>query len=512
MSSLPPSKNHTVQPGPGVPVPLRFYMALVFVAGGAWLAYLVQRAVWEPSDTWATILFALLIGVAGTFPLPVGPKVKAALTTAPLFGAALVLEPGAAAMAAVAGTLIYHLALRVRPQGLELPWWKYPFNLGETALSTGSGSFLFHTLYSGDTAITVAVLPTAAVMYLVNTSLVSGAAALFLAQNPVRIWWMGTRANGLAELSLFAFGFVGAVAYSQAPWTVLGLLTPVAIIYLAFSQLAKANARLEEALSTLEAMQGRLVSTSKLASVGALSLDLAHQIKNPLFVLMGRLEGLETALHDESRARRQLQMARRAASHLNELTEGFLDMGRQRWLSVDIAAMLDESISIATLRHTQRVNIERGYSEGVPQVQGNPVLLREAFSNLVSNAVDAVDEEGHVGVNASIDDGFVTVRISDNGQGISAEDKGHLFQPFHTTKTEGVGLGLFTAKHIIEEMHKGSLEIKSSPGEGTTAIIRLPATLPPVQDTDTQAPERSRSIVGSEDPVPLSSVEMPHTT
>ena len=107
--------------------------------------------------------------------------------------------------------------------------------------------------------------------------------------NPFVFWWTGTRANGAAELDLLSFGFLGAVVYEGSPWASAALIIPVAVIYLAFSHLASVNTR-------LESLQGRTVSTSKLASIEALSLNLAHQIKNPLAIILGRLDGCMTGL------------------------------------------------------------------------------------------------------------------------------------------------------------------------------------------------------------------------
>ena len=150
------------------------------------------------------------------------------------------------------------------------------------------------------------------VMYIANTSLVSVAASLQMGANPVRIWLMGTRENGLAELSLVAFGFLGAVVFRESLWTLVALVVPVTIIYVAFSGLARANTRLQDALEKLESLQGKIVSTSKLASVGAISLDLAHQIKNPLAILLGRMEELRDCLSGGTKAERHLKIAEEA--------------------------------------------------------------------------------------------------------------------------------------------------------------------------------------------------------
>ena len=100
-------------------------------------------------------------------------------------------------------------------------------------------------------------------------------------------------------------------------------------------------------------------------------------------------------------------------------------------------------------------------------------MIREALSNFFSNALEAVDEGGQIGIDASCEGEFVVVRISDDGVGIPSEELDHLFEPFHTTKPQGQGLGLFAAKHILE-MHQGTVEIQSTNGSGATVIVKIP--------------------------------------
>ena len=447
-----------------LPRPLRAYIGLVAVAGMALLVVLVLRAQWDSSAVGEMCLFIVLVVVAGSFPLPVSPRVKADVTTAVLFAAALLLEPGAAALAGVTGITTYTVLNRYWGERLVLPWYKHPFNAGETALYVGAASLVFHAIAPDDQIVTPAVALAAAVVYMANTALVSVVASIQLKSNPIRVWMAGSLENGPSELAQLAFGFLGAMAYHESPWTVVALFIPVAILYIAFSRLARSNARLEDALKKLEAVQGRIVSTSKLASIGAISLDLAHQIKNPLAVLLGRLEDVQERLEEGSRSRRHVDIAMDAGWRIHELTQTFSSIGEQKWIYLDMGELLDEAFGMAGLRNRKQIETHRDYTLRTVFVKGNPVLLREALSNIFSNAMEAVEEEGRVTVSVSNEGDSVVTHISDNGAGISADQIVHVFEPFFTTKPDGHGLGLFAARHIME-MHNGSIKVSSTPGQ-----------------------------------------------
>ena len=464
--------------GESLPIRVVLFSALVAVAGLVLLAYLGSNEVWGTGLVAGSVFFIFLIIVTGSFPLPVAPRATTDVSTAVLFGSALVLEPGIAAVTAVVGKLLSYLILKnfgdtLKLPGYQHPYYKYPFNLGEVAITTGVTSYVFHTFGTSSEFITPLVIGAAAAMYMTNTLMVTMIISLEMKINPFMFWLMGTKENGPAELSLLCFGFLGAVVYEESPWSSAALIIPVAIIYLAFSSLARANTRLEETLDRLESLQGRIVSSAKLASIGAISLDLAHQIKNPLAIILGRLEGLQGQLEEGTPERRNTDIAQEAGWRIQELTQTFNNIGRQEWVTIDIRELLDEGLGMAGLRSFKRFETRWSCPDDLPKVQGNPVLIREALSNFFSNAMEAVEEGGQISIEAALEGDFVSIRISDDGVGISPEGLNNLFQPFHTTKPNGQGLGLFAAKHILE-MHRGSVEIQSAEGKGSTVIVMLP--------------------------------------
>jgi signal transduction histidine kinase len=143
-----------------------------------------------------------------------------------------------------------------------------------------------------ESLISASILLASAAMYSINSSLVSLMAATKLRQNPFKFWLIGTRESRPPELSLFAFGYLGALAYEANALAIVAVLLPVFIVYLAFSRLMATNTRLEQTISSVQTLQGQLLQNAKLATLGTLTLDLAHQLKNPLFIVTGRLENL----------------------------------------------------------------------------------------------------------------------------------------------------------------------------------------------------------------------------
>ena len=167
-------------------------------------------------------------------------------------------------------------------------------------------------------------------------------------------------------------------------------------------------------------------------------------------------------------------MALEAAWRIQDLTENFVSAGQKKWVQIDVQTLLNDALGMADLLHHTRIETRLEQCEEHLSVSGNPVLLRESLTNIFSNAIQAVEEDGLVAVAASRDGGAVLLRISDNGMGIPKEVMEHIFEPFQTTKRGGTGLGLFASKNILE-MHNGSVEVESEEGQGTTVTVRIPS-------------------------------------
>ncbi|MGG6294034.1 ATP-binding protein [Leptolyngbya sp. AN02str] len=289
---------------------------------------------------------------------------------------------------------------------------------------------------------------------------------------------------------------------------------------------------LQEQQAAAEAQQQlqrqQMIQSEKMSSLGRMMAGVAHEINNPVNFLYGNLDhanhyvadlldllrlykaampnptmAIQTKTHEmdldflEEDLPKLLQSMKLGADRTRQIVlslKNFARMDDAEPHSVDLAACLDSTLLILNNRIKQKVTIVRNYNS-VPAIQGYSGLLYQVFMNLLSNAVDALDEsqacsttpaklaDAHLPpCNAKIeitlkhDTNWVTVSIADNGCGIPTEKMDRIFEAFYTTKPVGIGtgLGLSISREIIEDNHKGKITCRSTPGEGTEFRIQLP--------------------------------------
>jgi signal transduction histidine kinase len=152
---------------------------------------------------------------------------------------------------------------------------------------------------------------------------------------------------------------------------------------------------------------------------------------------------------------------------------------------IDVRKGLDDTLVILRSKLRAGVDVTRYYAPDLPEIEAYGSELNQVWTNLVDNAVDAMDGRGAIDIHADpTDDGGVQVRICDTGPGIPADVQPRLFEPFFTTKAPGVGTGLgLHITHSVVSRHGGRIEVESEPGKGTCFIITLPPTAaPPIPD------------------------------
>jgi signal transduction histidine kinase len=223
--------------------------------------------------------------------------------------------------------------------------------------------------------------------------------------------------------------------------------------------------------------QQRLVQSQKLAGIGRLAAGVAHEINNPLAVILGYASLLRRQAVGQ--LAEDLRIIEDESLHAKEIVDGLLDLSRPLATApepVDLKALCDEAV--ARLAASGRLGGATVEVRGVAQVEGNPQKLRQVLLNLVKNGAEAAGPGGRVLVELSQGGaGGAEIQVSDSGPGLPDEAAHKLFEPFFTTKPTGTGLGLAVSLGIVHA-HGGSLEADSPAGGGARFTIRLPASPP----------------------------------
>jgi len=232
-----------------------------------------------------------------------------------------------------------------------------------------------------------------------------------------------------------------------------------------------------EDLSAIRAMESRMRQADRLATVGRMAANIAHEIRNPLASLTGAIEVL-TSPHTAEDARERLsQIVARESERLNHIIKNFLEYARPAPLSIatfDVAAAAEEVLLL--LEHRASPGSLKVMREFAPSVLWavDAQQFRQILWNLCLNAVEAMPEGGELRVAVAIFGDTLEVTVGDTGEGIAAGDISHVFEPFFSTKSEGTGLGLALVHRIVQE-HGGDIDVRSSPGLGTTFTLTLPS-------------------------------------
>ncbi|MBI3625260.1 MAG: response regulator [Candidatus Rokubacteria bacterium] len=249
------------------------------------------------------------------------------------------------------------------------------------------------------------------------------------------------------------------------------------------------NARLYEGLrrqmEDLRATQAQLVQSAKLAAIGELAANVAHEINNPMTSILGYAtlmldEGVEAASRTD-----YLKTIQSEALRIRETVRALLDFSRQRDFAmerVDIAQAVKDTLALIR-RHAALSNIaiQEKYDPELPAVEVDVPQCKQVFLNLITNALDAMPHGGTLTVAAARDGEFARIDFADTGAGIPAANLEKIFDPFFTTKpaVKGTGLGLSVSLGIIQS-HGGTIDVKSEVGKGSVFSVKLPIpTTPP---------------------------------
>ncbi|MCM8780450.1 MAG: ATP-binding protein [Candidatus Omnitrophica bacterium] len=234
---------------------------------------------------------------------------------------------------------------------------------------------------------------------------------------------------------------------------------------------------LEMSLKELKQAQEILIQSEKLASLGKLVADMAHEVNNPLMIISGnaQLSLMDTSLSEEVRKsfKSIYEESNRAKSIIQRLLL-FSKPSKGERKPVDINQSIELVVSL--LEHQFRLSdvvINKHLSSGLPFVLADARQLEEVFMNLLNNSREAMPKGGIIDIVTSLEGEYIKIEIKDSGAGMDKETLAKIFDPFFTTKEKGTGLGLSVCYGIIKA-HSGEIKFKSQPGVGTVATILLP--------------------------------------
>ena len=276
-------------------------------------------------------------------------------------------------------------------------------------------------------------------------------------------------------------------------------------------------------------LEEMMIQSEKMLSVGGLAAGMAHEINNPLAgmmqsanVITGRLSGdMEhnrtaaaqagtsmDAIREYMALRdipRLLEMIKDSGAHAAEIVTNMLSFARKsdaNFVSSDLAALINQTVDLAASDYNLKkkydfraIEIIREFQAGMPKVTCEPSKIRQVILNILRNGAEAMQttparDSGSeqpkfvLRLRYEKDHDMARIEISDNGPGMDSETCKRAFEPFFTTKSvdTGTGLGLSVSYFIVKENHRGELHVESTPGKGTTFIIRLPVTHDPTLD------------------------------
>jgi signal transduction histidine kinase len=234
-------------------------------------------------------------------------------------------------------------------------------------------------------------------------------------------------------------------------------------------QLAAAN-------QSLLAAEAAMRRSERLAALGQLSAGLAHELRNPLSSIKGSADLLaRSASHNDPMAKELAEIISAEVDRTNSLVTRFLDFARPlepRREPADVADVIDRAVNRAGVNQN-KFEVIKNYSTSLPRLAIDPELMEQVFLNLVTNASQASAPGDPVTIRTREVDGQAEVSVIDQGCGIPPDKIETIFNPFVTTKQNGVGLGLAIVAKIVDG-HGGKMAVESEPGKGSTFRVLLP--------------------------------------
>jgi PAS domain S-box-containing protein len=227
-------------------------------------------------------------------------------------------------------------------------------------------------------------------------------------------------------------------------------------------------------------LEEQVLQNEKLTSLGLLAAGVAHEVNTPLAVISNYIQMLSKQIPGDDPRQKTIEKIVKQTFRASEIVNNLLNFSRigpAEFIPVNLNSVVEETLSL--VQHpfrTARINVIRSLAAELPPILGSSPRLQQVFLNLFMNARDAMSGGGMLEVRTSAHNGSVEIEITDTGTGISSDHLNRIFDPFFTTKSsgKGTGLGLSVSYGIIHE-HTGKVDVRSTPGKGTSFRLEFPA-------------------------------------
>jgi signal transduction histidine kinase len=234
-------------------------------------------------------------------------------------------------------------------------------------------------------------------------------------------------------------------------------------------------------VTELRSLEEQVQRAQRLAALGRLAGGLAHEIRNPLGIVRAAAQMLGGELREDARFSEYTSVIQTEIDRVDRLIEQLLSYARPRPMSrgpVQIATLIERAVSLTRAYGVQQgVQLDTNITQDLPVVDGDTELLHQALVNLLINGIQATPRGGEVRVRAMVDlsrnGPAVVLEVRDTGRGIAEADLSRIFDPFFSTRDDGVGLGLSIVQQIVHE-HNGVITVTSESGVGTVFSVRFP--------------------------------------
>jgi signal transduction histidine kinase len=239
---------------------------------------------------------------------------------------------------------------------------------------------------------------------------------------------------------------------------------------------------IQEAETTLE-LERSLRHSEKLAIIGKLASELAHEIRTPLTSIKIFIQSLEKEIDIDENREEDFRIIKKEIDRINENITRLLNFARPeepQFQQINVHELVKDTLNLLMAKvKNNKIQLDLSLLDTLPPLDGDPKQLGQVLLNLLLNAIEAMPQGGTLTIRSSIEtnpespEKFLQLVIQDTGRGIREGDKPFLFDPFFTTKEEGTGLGLSVVYSLVQK-HHGQIEVKSEWGSGSSFILTLP--------------------------------------